>query len=63
MYLGFMGIVFGFAVLAGTVVPLLLVALMFWIFSALFAIPEERHMEEQFGEEYRFYRSKVRRWL
>jgi len=63
MYLGFLGIVFGFGILAGTVVPLLLGVLMFWLLSALFAIPEERHMEEQFGEEYRIYRSKVRRWL
>lgn len=63
MYLGFMGIIAGFALLAGTVVPLLLVGLMFCLFSTLFAIPEERHMEEQFGEEYRTYRAQVRRWL
>ena len=36
--MGFMGIVAGFAVCAGTVVPLLLVALMFWLFSTLYAI-------------------------
>ncbi len=63
MYLGFLGIVFGLAVLAGTVVPLILGVLMFCLLSALFVIPEERHMEEQFGEEYRMYRSRVRRWL
>jgi protein-S-isoprenylcysteine O-methyltransferase Ste14 len=63
MYLGFMGIVFGAAIIAGTLLPLLLVGAMFWLFSVLFVIPEERHMEEQFGEEYRQYRSEVRRWL
>ena len=63
MYLGFQGIVSGLALLAGTLVPLVLSALMFWLLSARFAIPEERHMEEQFGEKYRTYRSRVRRWL
>jgi len=63
MYLGFMWIFGGFAVLAGTLVPLLLVPVMFWLFSVHFVIPEERHMEIQFGAEYEQYRSRVRRWL
>jgi protein-S-isoprenylcysteine O-methyltransferase Ste14 len=63
MYLGFMGIILGAAVLAGTLLPLLLVVAMFVLLSMLFVHPEERHMEEQFGEEYRRYRSEVRRWL
>ena len=63
MYLGFMGIILGAAILAGTLVPLLLVGAMFVLFSVLFVLPEERHMEEQFGAEYRQYRSEVRRWF
>jgi protein-S-isoprenylcysteine O-methyltransferase Ste14 len=63
MYLGFMGIFTGAAVMAGTLVPFLLAAVMFWLFSTRFVIPEERHMEEQFGDKYREYRSQVRRWI
>ncbi|MBU1700682.1 MAG: isoprenylcysteine carboxylmethyltransferase family protein [Candidatus Eisenbacteria bacterium] len=63
MYLGFMGIVLGAAVAAGTLLPLVLVGAMFWLFSVSFVIPEERHMEEQFGEEYRQYKANVRKWL
>ncbi len=63
MYLGFMGIIFGGAVLAGTLLPLLFVVAMFGLFSVLFVLPEERHMEDQFGDEYRQYKSEVRKWL
>jgi len=63
MYLGFMGVLAGLAVLGGTLLPLLLVGVMFWLLSVRFVLPEERHMEQQFGEEYRRYRSQVRRWL
>jgi protein-S-isoprenylcysteine O-methyltransferase Ste14 len=63
MYLGFIGILLGLAVLAGTLVPMLIVVLAGWFFRTRFMIPEERHMEEQFGEEYLRYRESVRRWL
>ena len=63
MYVGFLGILLGAAVLAGTLLPLLVVPVMFVLFSVRFALPEVRHMEEQFGEEYRSYRTRVRRWL
>jgi protein-S-isoprenylcysteine O-methyltransferase Ste14 len=63
MYVGFLGILLGVAVLAGTLLPLLVVPAMFVLFTVRFVLPEERHMEEQFGEEYRSYRARVRRWL
>jgi protein-S-isoprenylcysteine O-methyltransferase Ste14 len=63
MYLGFLGILLGVAVLAGTTLPLLVVPVMFVLFSVRFVLPEEQHMEEQFGEAYRSYRARVRRWL
>jgi protein-S-isoprenylcysteine O-methyltransferase Ste14 len=63
MYLGFMAMILGMAILAGTLAPLLLAGVMFWLFSVVFVIPEERHMEEQFGDDYRRYRAQVRRWL
>jgi len=63
MYLGFLLLLIGVALLAGTLVPMLVVVVMAWLFSAHFVVPEERHMEEQFGDSYRRYKTRVRRWL
>jgi protein-S-isoprenylcysteine O-methyltransferase Ste14 len=63
MYMGFLAILTGAALLAGTLVPLLGLGVMVWLFTAHFVIPEERHMEEQFGDQYREYKRRVRRWL
>jgi len=63
MYLGFLLLLAGTAILAGTLAPMLVVVVMAWLFSAHFVVPEERHMEEQFGEAYREYKTRVRRWL
>lgn len=63
MYLGFMCILGGFAILAGTVVPLLIVPVMFWLLTVRFVLPEEKHMAQQFGHQYDRYRTRVRRWF
>jgi protein-S-isoprenylcysteine O-methyltransferase Ste14 len=63
MYLGFTFLLLGLSVLAGTLVPLVVTVVGFCAFNFRFAVPEERHMEEQFGDDYRAYRSRVRRWL
>jgi len=63
MYVGFMLLLGGVGVLAGTLFPLLLVGVMFWLFTVRFVLPEERHMEQQFGDAYREYKSRVRMWL
>jgi protein-S-isoprenylcysteine O-methyltransferase Ste14 len=63
MYLGFMLLLGGIAVLAGTLLPLITVGVMLAIFTVRFVLPEERHMEEQFGQPYRDYKSRVRMWL
>ncbi len=63
IYLGMLLALAGVAILCGSLTP--------WIFPALFAavievlfIPFEEHaMETEFGEAYREYKSKVRRWL
>lgn len=41
---------------------LLLLAVMLIIHYAVI-LPEERYLEQKFGEEYRSYKAKVRRWL
>jgi protein-S-isoprenylcysteine O-methyltransferase Ste14 len=63
MYVGFLAVLAGVAALAGTLAPIIIFGVMVWLFTAHFVIPEERHMEEQFGEEYRAYKVRVRRWL
>ena len=63
MYLGFIALVAGCSVLAGTLLPFLVLGVMVWLFTVRFVLPEEAHMEEQFGEEYRRYKTSVRRWL
>jgi protein-S-isoprenylcysteine O-methyltransferase Ste14 len=63
MYLAFLAILAGAAVLAGTLVPFIVFGIMVWLFTHHFVVPEERHMEEQFGEAYRAYKARVRRWF
>jgi len=34
-----------------------------WIIQSQFIVHEKRILEDTFGEEYRAYKAKVRRWL
>jgi protein-S-isoprenylcysteine O-methyltransferase Ste14 len=63
MYLGFFAILAGVWVLLGTLAPLVVFGVVVWLLAAYFALPEERQMEEQFGDAYREYRARVRMWL
>jgi protein-S-isoprenylcysteine O-methyltransferase Ste14 len=63
IYLGMASILFGVAVVLGTLVafafPVIFVTLI-----EFFIIPgEERKMEKIFGEPYRVYKKRVRRWI
>lgn len=63
MYLGLIGALLSFAVGYGTW-PLWLPPLaLFGILRTVFIPYEERLLEEKFGEDYRAYRARVRRWL
>ena len=63
MYLGMTIVLIGLWVLLGTVLPILVVPLFVLAMSVVFIPVEERAMAEQFGEEYRTYCKRVRRWL
>jgi protein-S-isoprenylcysteine O-methyltransferase Ste14 len=63
MYLGSLAVGVGAALLAGTW-PMWLVPAVLFLLQNFVIIPfEERSMERTFGDAYRDYRSRVRRWL
>jgi len=63
MYLGMLVSLLGLAVFFGTLVPaLVLPAFGAWL-HVRFVRAEERALEERFGEPYRDWRARVRRWL
>ena len=63
MYLGFVLILLGVAVLLGRLMPFGVVPLfMAWI-QILFIGIEERALETQFGQDWFEYKAKVRRWI
>jgi len=63
MYLGMALIVLGAAFLMGSLSALLAVAFFCATIRGLFIRGEEERLEGWFGEEYRHYRRRVRRWL
>ncbi|MCZ6560731.1 MAG: isoprenylcysteine carboxylmethyltransferase family protein [Gammaproteobacteria bacterium] len=63
MYLGMILVLMGVSVLLGSFSPWLLVPGFILLIRQLFIIREEAMMERIFGDQYREYRSTVRRWL
>ncbi len=53
----------GATLLLKTVWPLLLAPLVFLVMRYLVIAHEEQHLEVRFGDEYRDYKTRVRRWL
>ncbi|MBD3180176.1 MAG: DUF1295 domain-containing protein [Candidatus Latescibacteria bacterium] len=63
MYLGFILIILGIAILLGSISPYL-VAILFAIFLELvFIREEERMLKLQFGNEWEKYSARVRKWI
>ena len=63
MYLGMILILFGVAALLGSVTPFITVPLLAALLDRVFISPEERMLEDTFGESFRQYRKRVRRWI
>jgi protein-S-isoprenylcysteine O-methyltransferase Ste14 len=63
IYLGLALILFGCALLWGTVIGLLVLPLFIWALTTFVIVDEEAMLEAEFGEAYRDYKSRVRRWL
>ncbi len=63
MYLGFVSILFGLAVLLGSITVFLSPLAMIAILERKFIVYEEKNLEGLFGEDYIRYKNKARRWL
>jgi protein-S-isoprenylcysteine O-methyltransferase Ste14 len=63
MYAGMLFAMAGGAVMLGSLTPALVVPVFAWILRTRFIAHEERVLEERFGDDYRAYRRRVRRWI
>ncbi len=63
MYLGFAALYLGLTLLVNSVWPLLLLPGLIALLQTRVIAREEAYLERTFGEEYRAYKRRVRRWL
>jgi protein-S-isoprenylcysteine O-methyltransferase Ste14 len=63
MYLGMLMILLGWAAYLAQPLTLVFVAAFVFLIEVLQIRPEEKALEEKFGEDYRAYKKRVRRWL
>ena len=63
MYLGMVLILLGAALGRGSLGAFLPIPAFVWVIRRQFVLPEERFLEEAFGDAYRAYKQRVRRWI
>lgn len=63
MYLGFLLVLMGWGVILGNVPAFALLPAFVFYMNRFQIIPEERYMNAKFGEAFRQYTRKVRRWV
>ncbi len=63
MYLGFLFILTGWAIFLSNWLAFVFLPLFILYINRFQVVPEERHMLDKFGKEYREYIGKVRRWI
>jgi protein-S-isoprenylcysteine O-methyltransferase Ste14 len=63
MYAGMVLVLAGVAVMLGTVAPFAVIPAFVWLMQVRFVRPEERSMEETFGQAYTEYKKRVRQWI
>jgi protein-S-isoprenylcysteine O-methyltransferase Ste14 len=63
MYVGWVFAYVGAALLVNAVWPLLLLPVVIAVVQRMFIEKEERYLEQKFGEAYRQYKARVRRWI
>jgi protein-S-isoprenylcysteine O-methyltransferase Ste14 len=63
LYLGTTLIYLGLSVAAGSVWAIVLVVPLLWVINVGVIAREERYLERKFGDTYRAYKGRVRRWV
>ena len=63
MYIGLLFLLIGWVFLLGSFSPFLLLPIFIFLITTQQIIPEERILEEKFGQEYRDYKKAVNRWF
>jgi len=63
MYLGFVLILIGVAIFMGSLTPYGVIVVFAVVMDIVFIKPEEKMLEEKFGEVWLEYRRQVRRWI
>jgi protein-S-isoprenylcysteine O-methyltransferase Ste14 len=63
MYLGFLLILFGIAILLGSLAPFVVVLVFPILMDQVFIQVEERRLEDKFGQSWLEYKARVRRWI
>ena len=63
MYLGFVLMLLGLAILLGSLTPLWVVPIFAIVMDRVFIVVEERMLAEKFGQAWLDYKAKVRRWV
>ena len=63
MYIGFLLFLLAWAIFLGSLVTLLVLPIFILLITIVQIVPEEAILEEKFHNEYRQYKSNVRRWI
>lgn len=63
MYLGFVLILIGLAVLLGSLIPYFVIPIFAILMDRVFIQIEERMLKEQFGQTWLAYKARIRRWI
>ena len=63
LYLGTTLVYLGLSVAAGSLWAIVLVVPLLWVINTGVIAREERYLERKFGDAYRAYKGRVRRWV
>ena len=63
MYFGFALILLGISILLRSLSPYIVVVLFVLLIDRMYIRHEEQMLETKFGDEWKVYRSRVRKWI